>query len=299
MKLVEIVPNFSDGRNKAIIDLLKKEVESVPSAKLLDSEMDYSHNRSVITAVCPIEHVVELAFNMIKVAAEKIDMDTQSGLHPRFGSTDVMPLIPLEDTLMSECIGLSHELGKKVGKDLGIPVFMYSYSAGNAERQKLENIRNKKFQIEELRNVIGTGKYIPDYGPGIIGKAGATIIGARDFLIAYNIYLNTGDIQIGRKIATAIRARDGGFAYVKSLAFQIPGTNLVQISMNIVNYRKNPVYRIFEAVKEEAAGYGVLPVKSEFIGMVPRDALVGSFNHYLMSELKNKNVLDFSAGKYN
>ena len=297
MKLVELIPNFSDGRNKTVIDFLEKNVKSVPGAKLLDSEMDYDHNRSVITVVCPIDHVIDLAFNMIKTAAENIDMNSQSGLHPRFGATDIMPLVPLEDTSMEECIELSHKLGKKVGDELGIPVFMYAYSAKTPERKNLENIRNKKFQIEELRTTIGSGNYIPDYGPEVVGRAGATIIGARDFLIAYNIYLNTDDIKIGRKIASAIRARDGGFACVKSLAFKMPEKNLVQISMNIVNYRKNPVFRIFEAVKTEAKGFGVYPVKSEFIGMVPQEALVDSFNHYLMSGLKNKNVLDYAPGK--
>ncbi len=297
MKLVELVPNFSNGRDKAVVGLLEKCVESIPSAKLLDSEMDYDHNRSVITVVCPISDVVGLAFDLIKTAGENIDMDVQKGLHPRFGSTDVMPLVPLEDTSMEDCVKLSHEIGKKVGNELKIPVFMYANSTLDPKRKNLENIRNKKFQIEELRKAIGMGDYVPDYGPSKIGKAGATIMGARDLLIAYNIYLNSDDIQAGRKIASAIRARDGGFAYVKSLAFRIPGNNLVQISMNIVNYRKNPVYRIFEAVRSEAAGYGISIVKSEFIGMVPRDAIVDTINHYLMSDIENKNILDFKAGK--
>ncbi|WP_337860407.1 glutamate formimidoyltransferase [Ferroplasma sp.] len=297
MKLVELIPNFSDGRNGKIINLLSNCVKSFPDAKLLDTEMDYNHNRSVITVVCTIDSVVELAFNLIKIAAENIDMDIQKGLHPRFGATDIMPLVPLEDTTMDECIKLSREIGMMVGNELKIPVFMYERSATVPERKNLENIRNKSFQIEELRSVIGTGKYIPDYGPSVIGKAGSTIIGARELLIAYNIYLNTDDIKIGRKIASAIRAKDGGFAYVKSLAFKIPGKNVVQISMNIVNYRKNPLYRIFETVKSEAAGYGISIIKSEFIGMVPQEAMAQSFNHYLMSNIENTGILVYRQSK--
>jgi glutamate formiminotransferase len=297
MKLVELVPNFSEGRHGAVVELLKNAVETTPAAQLLDSEMDYYHNRSVITAVCSLDHAAGLAFEMIKTAAQNIDMDKHRGLHPRFGATDVMPLVPLEDTTMEECVIISKEIGKKVGTELGIPVFMYANSALGPGRKNLENIRNKNFQIEQLRESIGTGKYIPDYGPSKVGKAGSTIIGARDFLIAYNIYLNTEDIHAGRKIASAIRASDGGFACVKSLAFEIPDKKMVQISLNIVNYRKNPVYRIFEAVREEASGYGISIAKSEFVGMVPKDAIAASFNHYLRSDLKSKDILNFLPGK--
>ena len=298
MKLVEMVPNFSDGRNRDVIALLENAVRDTNGAELLDTEMDYDHNRSVITAVVKLEHAAELAYHLIKVAAENIDMDVHTGVHPRFGATDVMPFIPLEDTTMDECIKISHDVGKLVGDGLGIPVFMYANSALSPERKRLENIRNKSFQIEQLRESIGSGKYIPDYGPFRVGKAGATIMGARDILIAWNIYLNTDNMEAGRKIASAIRARDGGFAYVKSLALFIEEKKMVQISMNLVNYRKNPLYRIFEAVKTEAARYGISIAGSEFIGMVPEDALIDSFNYYMMSDIKNKNVLKFREGKH-
>ena len=297
MKLVEMVPNFSDGRNKDIITLLENAVKETQDAKLLDTEMDYDHNRSVITVVVTLENAAGLAYRLIKIAAENIDMGTHAGVHPRFGATDVMPFIPLEDTTMDECVKVSHEVGKLVGEKLGIPVFMYANSALSPERKSLENIRNKSFQIEQLRESIGSGRYIPDYGPSIVGSAGSTIIGARDILVAWNIYLNTDNIHVGRKIASAIRGRDGGFAYVKSLALFIQEKKMVQISMNLVNYRKNPLYRIFEAVKAEASRYGISIAGSEFIGMVPVDALVESFNYYMMSDLKNNNVLDFRAGK--
>ena len=297
MKLVEMVPNFSDGRNKDIITLLENAVKETQDAKLLDTEMDYDHNRSVITVVVTLENAAGLAYRLIKIAAENIDMGTHAGVHPRFGATDVMPFIPLEDTTMDECVKVSHEVGKLVGEKLGIPVFMYANSTLSPERKSLENIRNKSFQIEQLRESIGSGRYIPDYGPSIVGSAGSTIIGARDILVAWNIYLNTDNIHVGRKIASAIRGRDGGFAYVKSLALFIQEKKMVQISMNLVNYRKNPLYRIFEAVKAEASRYGISIAGSEFIGMVPREALVESFNYYMMSDLKNNNVLDFRAGK--
>ena len=297
MKLVEMVPNFSDGRNKDIITLLENAVKETQDAKLLDTEMDYDHNRSVITVVVTLENAAGLAYRLIKIAAENIDMGTHAGVHPRFGATDVMPFIPLVDTIMDECVKVSHEVGKLVGEKLGIPVFMYANSALSPERKSLENIRNKSFQIEQLRESIGSGRYIPDYGPSIVGSAGSTIIGARDILVAWNIYLNTDNIHVGRKIASAIRGRDGGFAYVKSLALFIQEKKMVQISMNLVNYRKHPLYRIFEAVKAEASRYGISIAGSEFIGMVPREALVESFNYYMMSDLKNNNVLDFRAGK--
>jgi glutamate formiminotransferase len=297
MKLVEMVPNFSDGRNRDTIILLENAIKETPEAELLDTEMDYDHNRSVITIVVTLEKATELAYRLIKIAAENIDMSMHKGVHPRFGATDVMPFIPLEDTTMDECVKISHEVGKLVGEKLGIPVFMYANSALSPERRSLENIRNKSFQIEELSGAIGSGKYIPDYGSSNVGSAGATIIGARDILIAWNIYLNTDNIQAGRRIASAIRGRDGGFAYVKSLALFIEEKKMVQISMNLVNYRKNPLYRIFEAVKTEASRYGISIAESEFIGMVPRDALVDSFNYYMMATLKEKNVLNYHREK--
>ena len=297
MKLVEMVPNFSDGRNRDIIALLENAVKEIPEAELLDTEMDYDHNRSVITIVVTLEKAAELAYRLIKIAAANIDMSVHTGVHPRFGATDVMPFIPLEDTTMDECVKISHEVGKLVGEKLGIPVFMYANSALSPDRRSLENIRNKSFQIEELRGAIGSVKYIPDYGPSNVGSAGATIIGARDILIAWNIYLNTDNIQAGRRIASAIRGRDGGFAYVKSLALFIEEKKMVQISMNLVNYRKNPLYRIFEAVKTEASRYGISIAESEFIGMVPKDAIVESFNYYMMADLKNNNVLNFYQKK--
>ena len=297
MKLVEMVPNFSDGRNKNTIALLENAVRETPDAELLDTEMDYDHNRSVITAVVTLENAAELAFRLIKIAAENIDMGIHTGVHPRFGATDVMPFIPLEDTTMDECVKISQDVGKLVGEKLGIPVFMYANSALFPERRSLENIRNKSFQIEQLRGAIGSGRYIPDYGPSTVGRAGATIIGARDILIAWNIYLNTDNIQAGRRIASAIRGRDGGFAYVKSLALFIEEKKMVQISMNLVDYRKNPLYRILEAVKVEASRYGISVAGSEFIGMVPGDAIVESFNYYMMSDLKNNNVLNFHQKK--
>lgn len=297
MKLVEMVPNFSDGRNRSTIALLEDAVRETPGAELLDTEMDYDHNRSVITIIVTLENAAELAYHLIEIAAENIDMNVHRGVHPRFGATDVMPFIPLEDTTMDECVNISHEVGKLVGEKLNIPVFMYANSALSPERNRLENIRNKNFQIEQLRELIGSGKYIPDYGPSKVGKAGATIIGARDILIAWNIYLNTNNISAAGRIASAIRGRDGGFAYVKSLALFIEEKKMVQISINLVNYRKNPLYRIFEAVKTESLRYGISISGSEFIGMVPREALLESFNYYMMTDLKDKNMLNYSQGK--
>ncbi len=292
MKLVEIVPNFSEGKNIDIINGLAETVKSFENAWLLDVQHDSLHNRSVFTIVSDISSVVELAFSLVKYAGENIEMHDHKGKHPRFGSTDVLPLIPLEDTTMEECIDKSRELGEKIGKELKIPVYMYAKSAFIDERKNLENIRNMHFQYEELKEHIKEKKYMPDFGPDSVGKAGAVIIGARDFLIAYNIYINTDDIEIGRRIAASIRSRDGGYSTVKSLAFK--DGKRIQISMNLTDYKKTPLYRVYEAVKMECRRFGLEPVKSEIIGMIPSDAVIQSLNYYLNSNIENNKILDIS-----
>ncbi|MCL4438140.1 MAG: glutamate formimidoyltransferase [Candidatus Thermoplasmatota archaeon] len=281
MKLVECVPNFSEGRNRSVLDRIVESISSVKGVKILDVEMDENHNRSVVSFSVPLENAVEAAFHGIKSASELIDMTRHTGEHPRFGASDVVPFVPLEETTLKDCVALAKELGKKVGEELRIPVYMYGEAALLERRRNLEDIRSKSFQFEELRHSIGEETWKPDFGPQEIGKAGATIIGARNYLIAYNVNLNTQDISTGRKIAKALRAKDGGFTFVKALAFYLEDRKLVQISMNLTNFQKTPIHRVFELVKLEAARYGISVVESEIVGLVPLEALVESSRFFL------------------
>lgn len=281
MKLVECVPNFSEGRRKSVVDSIVEAISSVDGVKILDVEMDENHNRSVVSFSSPPENAVEAAYQGVKKASELIDMTRHSGEHPRFGASDVIPFVPLEETTLKDCVALAKELGRRVGEELHIPVYMYGEAALSENRRNLEDIRSKSFQFEELRHSIGEENWKPDFGPQEVGKAGATIIGARNYLIAYNVNLNTQDISIGKSIAKALRAKDGGFTFVKALAFYLEDRKLVQISMNLTNYHKTPIHRVFELVKLEAARYGISVVESEIVGLVPLDAMVESARFFL------------------
>ncbi len=290
--IVEAVPNFSEGRNIEKISLIVDSIKNIESVKILDLNIDSEHNRSVITFTCNIEKILEAGLSMIRTAASLINMDDHTGLHPRFGATDVFPIVPVTAS-MKECINVSRELGRLVASELNIPVYMYSESALRPERYNLENIRNKKVQYEQLKTLIKTDKYKPDFGPESLGKAGAVIIGARPTLIAYNIYINTNDINIGKKIASALRGKDGGLSTLKTLAFYIESKNMVQISMNITDYRKTSIYRIFELLSIECKRYNVYPVESELIGLIPIDALIDVFNYYMKSNITKDKILEY------
>lgn len=281
MKTVECVPNFSEGRNREKVEQIVTAITSVDSVRLLDMEMDENHNRSVVSFVVDIDHAVEAAFSGIAKAAELIDLNKHQGEHPRFGASDVIPFIPLTGSTMEDCISLARELGEKVGSELSIPVYMYGEACLNEKRKNLENIRSKSFQFEELKDSISKEEWAPDFGPAQVGTAGASIIGTRDFLIAYNINLNTKDMKIGKKIAKALRARDGGFTFVKALAFYLEDKQMVQISMNLTNFKKTPIHRVFELVKMEAARYGVNIIESEVVGLIPEEAVAEAAKFYL------------------
>ena len=291
MKLIECVPNFSEGRDRAKVESIAREISSVEGVKILDMELDSNHNRSVISFTCSPELAVEAAFRGIKKAGETIDMDNHFGEHPRFGAADVIPFIPVSEISIKECVELSKELAKRVGEELKIPVFLYGEAASTEKRKNLENIRNKNFQYEQIKQEIGKGEFIPDYGPLEISKAGASIIGARDFLIAYNVNLKTQDMEIGKKIAKSLRAKDGGLSFVKALAFYLEDKNCVQISMNLTNFKKTPIYRAYELVKLESSRYGVDVIESEVVGLVPIDAMVDSVKFYLRLNAFNSNQI--------
>ncbi len=293
MQLVECVPNFSEGRNRDIVDNIVASIQSVKGVKVLDREMDPDHNRSVVTFIAEPDKVGIAAFEGIRTAARLIDMTKHHGEHPRFGASDVIPFIPISDVTMKECIEISRKLGQKIGEELNIPVYMYGNSALLDVRRNLEDIRNKNFQYEELSKSIGDPKWKPDFGPSLMGTAGASIIGSREPLVAYNVNLNTTNLDIGKRIAKGLRAKDGGLTFVKSLAFFIKEKNMVQISMNLTNFSKTPIYRAFELVKLEAQRYGITISDSEVVGLVPMEAIVEASRYYLqLNSFKTDQILE-------
>lgn len=293
MKMVECVPNFSEGRRKDVVDDIVRSISAVESVRILDVEMDENHNRCVVSFTADQSFAVEAVFRGIKKASELIDLNKHKGEHPRFGSADVVPFIPLSGSSMDDCVKLARDLGKRVGDELHIPVYMYGEAAILENRKNLEDIRNKNFQYEQLKESITDPKWKPDFGPSSVGKEGATIIGSRDFLVAYNVNLNSTDLSAGKKIAKALRAKDGGLTFVKALAFFLEDKKKVQISMNLTNFRKTPIYRAFEMVRIEASRYGITVAESEVIGLVPMDAMIEVSRFYLqLNEFKTEQILE-------
>lgn len=282
-RLVECVPNFSEGRNKDVVEKIVDEIRKIEDVKLLDYSMDADHNRSVVTFIGEPEKVIEAAFNAAKVAAELIDMSKHTGEHPRMGATDVIPLIPISDVTMEECVEYSKILGKRIGEELNIPVFLYERSATSREREDLANVR--KGQYEGMAEKLKKEEWKPDFGPAELNvKAGVTAVGARPPLIAYNVNLGTNDLEIAKKIAKAVRARTGGFTYCKAIGVEIKERNIVQVSMNLVDYTKTPIFRVFDTIEREARRYGVNVIGSEIVGLVPMQALVDAADYYLKLE---------------
>jgi len=280
MKLIESVPNFSEGRREEIVRQIIEEASKYPKVKVLDWSMDKDHNRSVVTLVGEPEQVLNALFDMTKKAAELIDLRYHKGEHPRMGATDVIPLVPLIGTTMQECVEWSKQLGKRIGEELGIPVYLYERSATRPERENLSEIRKGEFEgfFEKSKNP----NWKPDFGPDRVHEtAGVTAVGAREFLIAFNVNLGTNNIEIADKIAKAVRHISGGYRYVKAMGVELKEKGIVQVSMNLTNYKKSPIFRVFETIKREAARYGVPVVGSEIIGMVPLQAVVDTFAWYL------------------
>ena len=280
--LVECVPNFSEGRRPEIIAAIVEAMRSVPDVHILDVESDADHNRSVVTLVGPPAPVEEAAFRGIAKAAELIDMEQHHGEHPRVGATDVVPFVPIEGVTMEECIALAHDLGRRVGEELGIPVYFYEAAALRPERVNLEDVRRGEY--EALKAEIGTDPARePDAGPAKIGKAGAVIIGARPYLIAFNAYLSTDDVRIARRIARAVRHSSGGYRYLKAMGILVAGQ--AQVSMNFTNFRKTPLHRVLETIRSEAARYGVSVTHTELVGLIPAKALIDAARWHLQMEI--------------
>ena len=292
-KLIECVPNFSEGRRPEVIDAILSEIKSVAGVMLLDKEMDKDHNRAVVTFVGAPEEVKEAAFKGIQKAAELIDMEKHRGEHPRMGATDVVPFIPISGVKMDDCVRLARELGKDVGEKLNIPVYLYEAAATRPDRENLADVRRGEY--EGIKAEIETNPdRKPDFGPSTIHpRAGATAIGARMPLIAFNVYLGTKDVRVAKRIAKAIRFAGGGLRYVKALGFDIQERGIVQISMNLVNYLGTPIFRVFEMIKSEAQRYGVPIVSSEVVGLTPMDAMVDVADFYLRLEnFKKDQILE-------
>lgn len=282
-RLIECVPNFSEGRNKELIEKILDEVRKVEDVKLLDYSSDKDHNRTVVTFIGEPENVLEATFNACKKASELIDMTKHIGEHPRMGATDVIPLIPISDVTMEEAIELSRKLAKRIGEELNIPVFLYEKSATASHRENLAEIR--KGQYEGMAEKLKKEMWKPDFGPDELNiKSGVTAVGARMPLVAFNVNLGTNDITVAKKIAKAVRASSGGLKYCKALGIEIKERDIVQVSMNMVDYTKTPLYRVFDMIEREANRYGVNVIGSEVIGLVPMNALIDCADYYLKVE---------------
>jgi glutamate formiminotransferase/formiminotetrahydrofolate cyclodeaminase len=277
-RIVECIPNFSEGRRGEVIEAIEATIARLPQVHVLDRHVDPDHNRTVITFIGEPEAALEAAFRAIAEAARLIDLDQHAGEHPRIGATDVVPFVPLSGVSMEECIELAQRLGKRVGDELGIPVFLYERAATRPERVNLENIRRGEY--ERLKETIGSDpERAPDFGPARLGKAGATVIGARPALIAYNVYLTSDDVQIAQRIARAVRHSSGGLHYVKALGMLVEGR--AQVSMNLTDFSQTPLARVVELIRREAARFGVAIHHSELVGLIPQRALIDAAQWYL------------------
>jgi glutamate formiminotransferase/formiminotetrahydrofolate cyclodeaminase len=290
-QLIECIPNFSEARRPEVIDEIVAAIQSVDDIRLLDHSSDLDHNRTVLTFAGSPFAVEEAAFRAIKTASELIDLNQHTGEHPRIGAADVVPFVPLNGADIDDCIAVAKRLGERVGNELNIPVYLYEAAATRPERANLENIR--RGQYEALKSEIESNpERRPDYGPAKLGAAGATVIGARNPLIAFNVYLTTEDVDIAKKIAKAIRHSSGGLRHVKALGLLVEGR--AQVSMNLTNFRETPLARVVETIRREAQRYGVGIHHSELVGLIPQEALVDAAVWYTQLDAFDKEqVLEF------
>jgi glutamate formiminotransferase len=274
--LIECVPNFSEGRDARKVEAIAASIASVPGVSVLDLTLDPDHNRSVITFAGPAEGVGEAAIRAVARAVELIDLNSQAGVHPRIGAADVVPFVPVQGISLQACAGLATIVGEQIWRRLGVPVYLYEAAARRPDRVNLENIRRGGF--EKLRDLVGADPLRhPDFGDAELHPtAGATVVGARKFLIAFNINLKTDDVAIARDIAAAIRSSSGGLPCVKAIGVRLESRGLAQVSMNLTDFERTPVHQVFAGVRDQAAAYGVEIASSELIGLIPAKALEGS-----------------------
>jgi glutamate formiminotransferase len=282
-KLMECIPNISEGRRLDLVEQFADVVRAVPGVTLIDYSSDASHNRSVFTFLGDPDQVMEAAFRFAKLAVEKIDLRVHEGEHPRMGAVDVIPFVPIRDMDMAECVERSKVLGERIAKELDLPVFLYEESASAPHRKNLAAIR--KGQFEGMAEKVLEEQWHPDFGGNRIHpSAGVVAVGARQPLIAFNINLDTSDVSIAKKIAKIIREKDGGFRAVKALGVMLEERNIAQVSINMCDYKQTPLYRVLEFVRFEAARYGVHVVGTEIIGLAPMMAFVDAADYYLQIE---------------
>ncbi len=279
-KVIECIPNVSEGRRTEVVESIAAAIRAVAGVRLLDHSSDPAHNRSVFTFAGDPASVKAAVLSMYEHAVPAIDLRTHTGEHPRLGAVDVVPFVPIEGVTMAECVTLAKEVGAEVAARFGVPVYLYEDASSNPARKNLEDIRRGEF--EGLATKMADAAWKPDYGPAAPhATAGASVIGARMPLIAYNINLNTNRLDVAKKIAAAIRQSSGGFRYVKAAGFELKDRGIVQVSMNLTNYEKTPIFRVFETVKREAERYGVTILESEIVGLVPAAALNMTAEFYL------------------
>ena len=283
MAVIECVPNISEGRRTEVVAGIAEALGAVPGLRVLDVQSDATHNRSVLTIAgdaASLRAAIPLLFER---TLEVVDLRLHRGEHPRLGAVDVVPFIPIEGVTMAECVALAREVGDLVGRRLGVPVYLYEDAASRPERKNLENIRRGEF--EGLAARMSQAEWAPDFGPAHPHpSAGATVIGARMPLIAYNINLATDRLDVAKKIASAVRMSSGGLRFVKAMGLALEDRGIVQVSMNLTNFEKTPIVRVFELVKREAARYGVNVLESEIVGLIPQAALLQAAEYYLQIE---------------
>jgi glutamate formiminotransferase len=289
-QIVECVPNFSEGRRQEVVDRIVTAIKQSPGAQVLDVQSDLDHNRSVVTIIGAPLAVAEAAFHGIAKAAELIDMNHHRGGHPRMGATDVVPFVPVRGTTMEDCAALARQLGERVGQELGIPIYLYEEAATRPDRRNLADVRRGEY--EGLKEEIGSNPdRVPDFGPAVMGTAGATAIGARPPLIAFNVYLNTTDVAPAKAIAKAVRHSSGGLRFVKAIGLLVEGK--AQISMNLTDSRRTPIHRVMELIRAEAAHHGLTVTGGEVVGLLPAQVLFDAARFYLqLTDFSSSQVLE-------
>jgi glutamate formiminotransferase len=292
MPIIECIPNVSEGRRRDVIDAIAAAIRAVPGARLLDHSSDPSHNRSVFTMAGDAAAMKAAVLALYARAIPAIDLRQHSGEHPRLGAVDVVPFVPIEAATMADCVALANDVGQEVAARFGVPVYLYEEASANPARRNLEDIRRGEF--EGLAARMTAEGWAPDFGPNAPHpSAGASVIGARMPLIAFNINLATDRVDVAKKIAAAIRHSSGGYRFVKAAGFELKDRGVVQVSMNLTNYEKTPIFRVFDTVKREAERYGVQVLESEIVGLIPAAALNAAAEYYLqIAGFRGEQVLE-------
>ena len=276
MVLIESVPNFSEGRRPEVVAAIVAAIQA-PGVAVLDQSSDWDHNRSVVTVAGEPAAVMEGIVRAVRTAAAHINLFDHRGAHPRLGATDVVPLVPIENISLGECVELARQLGQRIGEELDLPVYLYAAAATRPERRRLPDIRKGEF--EGLVETIATPERAPDFGPAHVGPAGAVVVGARPFLVAYNVYLESTDVEIAKAIAKTIRESSGGFPAVQAKGLLVSGQ--AQVSMNLLDTNATPLHVVFDAIARLAAEHGVRIDRSELIGLAPQQVMLAAAAHYL------------------